>query len=132
MNITVFVIVFSFIAFDFLTGWVKALSTATVNSSIMRKGLYNKLGEVLAMLFGYGCEYFLPQAGLDIRLPFAGAIATYIILMETASIIENLSVISPGLSEALGKLFDKSKLAYSEQGKHEVKKDEENKSANCN
>jgi len=111
---------FCFIAFDVLTGWLKALATGTTNSSIMRQGLFHKVGELLAMIFGYGCEYAFPYVGVDIGLPVAGAICTYIILMETASIVENLSRISPGLSNALNKFFDPKKLnGVDEDGKTE-------------
>lgn len=111
---------FCFIAFDVLTGWLKALATGTTNSSIMRQGLFHKVGELLAMIFGYGCEYAFPYVGVDIGLPVAGAICTYIILMETASIVENLSRISPGLANALNKFFDPKKLnGVDEDGKTE-------------
>lgn len=111
---------FCFIAFDVLTGWLKALATGTTNSSIMRQGLFHKVGELLAMIFGYGCEFAFPYVGVDIGLPIAGAICTYIVLMETASIVENLSRISPKLANALNKFFDPKKLnGVDEDGKTE-------------
>lgn len=111
----------AFIAFDVCTGWVKALATGTTNSSIMRAGLFRKLGEILAIAFGYGCEYAFPYVGVSIDLPLAAGIATYIVLMETASIVENLSAISPQLANALSKFFDTNKLNPDnrERGKHE-------------
>lgn len=111
---------FCFIAFDVLTGWLKALATGTTNSSIMRQGLFHKVGELLAMIFGYGCEFAFPYVGVDLELPVAGAICTYIVLMETASIVENLSRISPRLANALNKFFDPKKLnGVDENGKTE-------------
>lgn len=49
MNIAPVIVVLIFIAFDVLTGWLKAFSTGTTNSSIMREGLFHKIGELLAM-----------------------------------------------------------------------------------
>ena len=40
----VIIIPILFICFDVLTGWVKAFASGTTDSSIMRKGLYHKLG----------------------------------------------------------------------------------------
>jgi len=114
---------FCFIAFDVLTGWLKALATGSTNSSIMRQGLFHKVGELLAIVFGYGCEYAFPYVGVNIGLPVAGAICTYIVLMETASIVENLSRISPKLASALDKFFDTNKL-NGVDGKHVKTKDE--------
>jgi len=99
-----------FIAFDVITGWLKALATGTTDSSIMRKGLFHKLGELLAVMFGYMCEYAFPIMDIEVSIPFAGVIATYIVLMETASIIENLCIMNPSLSEIMKKIFDEDKL----------------------
>jgi toxin secretion/phage lysis holin len=112
----------AFIVFDVLTGWLKAYITATLNSSIMRTGLLRKISEIIAELFGYMCQYTLPTIGLKIDVPFAGAIATYIVLMETASVIENICAINPNLREGLSKIFADEKLPKVEPeitGKHE-------------
>ena len=122
MNYTAVVIVAFFIAFDVLTGWIKAIATKTTDSSIMRTGLFHKLGELLAIAFGYACEFAFPYIGMTISLPLASAICTYIVLMETASIVENLSRISPKLANALDKYFDQSKVK--KDGEEDVQKDE--------
>ena len=121
MNVTPLIVSVAFIAFDVLTGWLKAYITATINSSIMRTGLLRKIGELLAELFGYMCQYSLPLIGLNISVPFAGAIATYIVLMETASVIENICAMNPNMRDALSKIFADEKLPTfaSEKGKHE-------------
>lgn len=121
MNVTPLIVSVAFIAFDVLTGWLKAYITATINSSIMRTGLLRKIGELLAELFGYMCQYSLPLIGLNISVPFAGAIATYIVLMETASVIENICAMNPNMRDALSKIFADEKLPtiVSEKGKHE-------------
>lgn len=115
MNITILIIVLIFIAFDVLTGWLKALATKTTDSSIMRKGLFHKLGEIVAIIFGYVCEYTLPYVGVEISVPFAVAIGTYIVLMETASIVENIAVMNPSLAKILGNVFSKDTINLPEE-----------------
>lgn len=110
MKIGALITVLVFIAFDVITGWLKALATGTTDSSIMRKGLFHKLGELLAVMFGYMCEYAFPIMEIEVSIPFAGVIATYIVLMETASIIENLCIMNPSLSEIMKKIFDENTL----------------------
>ena len=108
-----------FIVFDVATGWLKALSTGTTDSSIMRQGLFRKIAELMAVIFGYVCEYVFPYAGLDVSIPFANGIAAYIVLMETASIIENLAMMNPKLADILEKFFSKEKIEGGEtNGKH--------------
>ena len=105
MSITILIIVLIFIAFDVLTGWLKAISTGTTDSSIMRKGLFHKLGEIIAVIFGYVCQYTLPYIDVKINIPFAVAIGTYIVLMEVASIVENIACINPQLANILKNVF---------------------------
>lgn len=119
MRVTALIIASIFIIFDIITGWLKALSTGTTNSSIMRQGLFRKLAEIMSIIFGYMCEYAFPYAGIDVSIPFATGIATYIVLMETASIIENLAIMNPHLAEILDKFFSKDKIGKDdENGKH--------------
>lgn len=116
----ILIIPIAFITFDVATGWMKAFSSGSIDSSIMRKGLWHKVGEILAILFGMGCEYAYPYVGITVDIPIASGIATYIVLMETASIVENLSVISPKLAQTLDKFFDSKKINAEEtRGKHE-------------
>lgn len=122
MNVTPLIVALIFIAFDVLTGWLKALITASTNSSVMRTGLMRKVGELLAVIFGYVCQYCLPMIGVNVDVPFAGAISTYIVFMETASVIENICAMNPNLRDALSKVFADEKLPKVEPeitGKHE-------------
>ena len=110
------VVVLIFIAFDVLTGWLKALATGTTDSSIMREGLFHKMGEILAMCFGYVCQFALPYIGVEFNIPFAGAIGTYIVLMEIASVVENLSIMNPQLAQMLEKIFSKDRVTPDDKG----------------
>ena len=122
MKVGALIVVTIFIVFDIGTGWLKALSTGTADSSVMRKGLFHKLAEILAVLFGYTCEIVFPLVDINVQLPLATGIATYIVVMETASIVENLAIMNPNLAEILSKFFSREKLEPKEE---EVKKDED-------
>lgn len=116
MKVGPLVVVIIFITFDIGTGWLKALSTGTADSSIMRKGLFRKLAEILAVLFGYTCEIVFPLVDIDVSIPLAAGISTYIVIMETASIVENLAIMNPKLADILSKFFSKEKLTPEEKG----------------
>lgn len=125
MKVGALVVVTIFIAFDIGTGWLKALSTGTADSSIMRKGLFHKVAEILAVLFGYTCEIVFPLVDINVQLPLAAGIATYIVVMETASIVENLAIMNPNLAEILSKFFSREKI----EPKQEVEENAEDKSS---
>lgn len=125
MKITALLVVLVFICFDVLTGWLKAVYTGTLDSSIMRKGLFHKVGEVLAVGFGYMCELSFPLVGVPMQVPIAAGISVYIVLMETASIVENIAHMNPAMASILTKFFDSSKIEPVETGGKHL----ENKSA---
>lgn len=125
MKVGPLIVVIIFITFDIGTGWLKALSTGTADSSIMRKGLFHKLAEILAVLFGYTCEIVFPLVDINVSIPLAVGISTYIVIMETASIVENLAIMNPKLADILSKFFSKEKLETEEKGESNG----ENKSA---
>lgn len=95
MNI--YVITFLFIALDFITGLIKAGATGTFTSTKMRTGLFHKVGLILCMILGILVDYAQTFIDLGISVPVAAAICAYIILMEIASIIENVCQINPEL-----------------------------------
>lgn len=110
-----------FIAFDITTGLFGALKNGTYKSSVMRNGLFHKVGEIFAILFSYGCEMMFPYVGITVNLPICQSVLIYIIIMETGSIVENITVISPELKAILGKVFKsyRNEDSTSEEGKHE-------------
>ncbi len=91
----VYAIVAIFIAFDFLTGMVKAFKEKNYSSSIMREGLYHKCGSVLWVIFGALVDYTQLYMDLGITIPVATSICVYIVLMESGSIFENICAINP-------------------------------------
>lgn len=88
----------------------------------MRTGLFRKIAEIMAVVFGYVCEYAFPYAGLDVTIPFATGISTYIVLMETVSVVENLALMNPQLAEILNKFFNSKR---SKGGENDADKQED-------
>lgn len=93
----VYCVVGCFIVLDFITGIVKALKQKNFNSSVMREGLFHKSASILCVLLGVLVDYAQTLVDLGFSVPCATAICTYIILMEFASIAENLGQINPNL-----------------------------------
>lgn len=110
------VIVFAFIIADIATGLIKAISTHSYSSSVMREGLFHKLGELVCLIFGVLCDYALPMIGIKIPLSIAQSVSIYIIIMEIGSVIENIGVLNPELSKYLGKIFEKIETPDNEKG----------------
>lgn len=100
-------IILIFISFDILFGLLQALTNQTFQSSVMRQGLFHKLGEILCYLFGVVCDTTLPMINILVPFSLASAITIYIVIMEIGSILENLSKISPVMAKYLGLIFEK-------------------------
>lgn len=95
------------IIFDFITGLVKSFVKQNFTSARMREGLYHKTGEIMALALMYFLQYSLPMYGINVQIPLVETISIYIMLMELASIIENIGIINPQLTGALGNIFEK-------------------------
>lgn len=103
-----------FMLFDILSGFIGAVKNNNVKSEKMRQGLWHKSGFIMAMALGalldFGVHTFNAQGfDLGISIPdgtLLGAICTYIIITEIASIIENLQILNPDIANSpLGKIF---------------------------
>ena len=89
---------------DFVTGIIKGYVTNTLNSTKMRKGGLNKIGELIVMATACGLEIGIRQLGHYYSAPeLAGvtgaitaiAVFVYITIMEIISILENYAEINP-------------------------------------
>ena len=105
VNVTMLLIVLTFIVLDLVVGLIKAFSTGSYKSLKMRDGLWHKLGEIIAVGLGALCEMAFPYVGINVNIPLVNTICVYIVLMETGSIIENLAIISPNMQKVLAKVF---------------------------
>ena len=101
----ILIIVLICIVADFITGIVGALISGGFQSSKMRTGILHKVCEIMIMFLGYFCEWAFPQVGIDVSIPVVTTIAVYLILMETASVLENLKKFNPALAGTISKAF---------------------------
>lgn len=70
---------------DVVSGFAQAQVNGTKNSSIMRKGLYRKVGELgTIMLVWVTC------VAIELSIKYVAAVSTYVCIMEALSILENL------------------------------------------
>lgn len=97
------IVVAAAILADIITGLLKAFYTKTFKSSVMRQGLFHKLGELIAIGVLYGAQIALPKIGVDAKLPLFTVGCGYCVLMELGSILENLRAFTPGLDNILGR-----------------------------
>ena len=106
----VYLVTVGFIVLDFLTGVIQAVKNQTFSSSVMRTGLFNKIGFLVCIAFGLLCDYAQGYIDISISLPIAKSICTYIILTEIGSIIENLAKINDKIvPEKMRAFFSKLK-----------------------
>lgn len=105
-----YLITFSFMALDFLSGIAKAVFLGELCSTKMREGLFHKTALILCVLLGIGVDQAQTVVDLGISIPVSGSICVYIILMEISSIMENICCLNPELlPETLRGLFAKGK-----------------------
>ena len=105
---------------DIITGLTNAWVKGEIKSSILRKGLAKKIGEMVVLLMG---EVFL--MGMNLPGGIMYGISIYIILMELISICENLAklgvpipkFIKNALAEAEDKIVEDEKEATEEETK---------------
>ena len=70
---------------DVITGLVQAQINGTKNSSVMRKGLYRKCGELgIIVLVWVTC------IAIELDIKYVAAVSTYVCIMEALSILENV------------------------------------------
>ena len=87
-----------FIILDVLSGILAAAVAGNISSTVMRTGIYRKLALVLILVVASLvdlAELYLP---LGFDTPVYMAAVVYIILMELASILENIESINPSLA----------------------------------
>lgn len=104
---------------DFITGLIKAYVTGTLNSTKMRKGGVNKVGELIVMTTGCGLEAGIKALGryYDTSQELAAITGTaaailvfsYIVIMEVISILENYAEINPDSAGWITKLLKRLK-----------------------
>lgn len=93
-------------ALDVVTGYIAAIRTGTVNSTVMRDGMWNKIGEMLALAVVKSVEICISIFGADfvgvqINVPLFALFCGYLALYEITSNIENIGKINPSVGKWL-------------------------------
>jgi toxin secretion/phage lysis holin len=114
-----YIIVACFILFDIITGLAKALYKEGINSTALRKGLFHKLSEALAVIASSGIEFALKYIELPNIIPIANMVIIYLCLMEGISIIENICVMNPSLAKFFAPYLEKLKSSKEQMEKKE-------------
>lgn len=133
MQYVIMMIIVTWLAIaDFVTGMIKAYVTGTLNSTKMRKGGINKVGELVVMTTACGLEAGINQLSqyYDISKELAAITGTataiiifsYITVMEVVSILENFAEINPDASRWVNKLL---KHIKDREEKRETAKDKD-------
>ena len=103
------IIVLGFIAFDVVTGLIKAGYNGNYNSAIMRQGGFHKSMEVMAMAVAYFVEYAVVYVNISVDVPAVPAVTLYICIMELISILENICAVNPQMCALFKPYLDKLK-----------------------
>lgn len=112
MKIILVALVFN--GLDLITGIVGAIKDGEqIKSSILRDGLFKKVGFVFCYALGVIINYAENLLTLPFGVDLVPVICTYTVITEVVSIIENISKINPDI------LPDKLKelIGYNEGGK---------------
>lgn len=102
-------IVLGFIAFDIVTGLIKAGYNGDYNSTIMRQGGFHKSMEVMAMAVAYFVEYAVVYVNIGVDVPAVAGVTVYICIMELISILENICAVNPQMCALFKPYLDKLK-----------------------
>lgn len=98
------------IVMDYLTGLAKAIKNKDVSSEKMRQGLWHKSAYLVVIILAEILEHGQQLVDMGFGVPIIIPVCVYIIVTETASIIENLGQINPELqSSRLLALFRSTK-----------------------
>lgn len=103
------IIVLGFIAFDVVTGLIKAGYNGNYNSAIMRQGGFHKSMEVMAMAVAYFVEYTIVYINIGVDVPAVPAVTVYICIMELISILENICAVNPQMCALFKPYLEKLK-----------------------
>ena len=99
-EIAALVITCVLIVMDYLTGLAKSVVNKDIDSTKMRDGLWHKAAYVAVIVLAEIIEHGQEAVDLGFAVPLIVPTCVYIVLTETASILENLSQINPELADS--------------------------------
>lgn len=88
------------IVMDYLTGLAKAIVQKDIDSTKMRDGLWHKAAYIVVIVLAEVIEHGQELVDLGFTVPLIVPACVYIVLTETASILENLGQINPELADS--------------------------------
>lgn len=98
------ILVFILIILDVISGIAAAFMKKTIDSTIMRRGLWHKASYIVVILLASALEWAVsvggPDLGIGLDIPIIVPTCIYLGLTEISSIGENLSQIDPSLRSA--------------------------------
>ena len=92
-----------FILLDIVSGLLKSWYLKDFKSSVMRSGLFHKVGEIMVLGLLYLVEIEAPVMGIEMGLPLFKVACGYCAIMEIGSIIENLRAFTPSIDYIIHK-----------------------------
>lgn len=111
-----YIAVGAFILFDVLTGIIKALYFHELNSTNLRKGLYHKLSEIIAVGCSGLVQYGMQYVDIGFNIPLLNIVPGYICVMELISILENIGEVNPKLTKLINHYLEKLKGRSDDDG----------------
>lgn len=116
-DLNIFIVVLLFIALDFLSGTVAALKAGVFTSTEMRKGLFNKGGEIIVIVLAGLVDFSGVSESIGVSVSLVPVFSIYVILMEIGSILENVDKINPNvITKNLSKYFERIGGSENENG----------------
>lgn len=98
--IAMYAIIGAAILLDIATGISQAVFNRTLDSKILRAGMFHKLSYlfavVLALFLEYACQYF--ELGFECKVFIP--LAVYIVVTEVISVLENITKMNPDLIDS--------------------------------
>lgn len=102
----IYMVTIAFMVLDFASGMMKAIAKEQLASKKMREGLFHKCALGLCVILGAAVDYAQTVLELGFHANVSGLICGYIIVMEIASIMENICEVNPQVTpDALRKIF---------------------------
>lgn len=103
-NLNACAVVLAAIALDFASGMAKGAATGSLDSKVMREGLYHKAAYVIVLAAAALIEYGEGVLDLGYSVPIVLPACAYVVITELVSVVENVGEINPAIkgSKLLG------------------------------
>lgn len=97
------------IVLDVAMGFIAAARNGTIDSTVMRRGIWTKLSEIGAIILAVFLEFALSVYGdllhIHVDVPLHYAMCAYITLYEVVSVLENIGKMNPTIANAFIKVI---------------------------